>query len=367
MVASKFLNADFLRRVFDTGVEVAKPAVQMQPLWTDQIAPWLNEVAPARERVWVYGAGKASAAMASCLEVACQHTERLGGFVVTRRGYSAPTSRVAVVEAAHPVPDEDGQRAAKRLMHELANVPAGDAVIALVSGGGSSLLSVPVGPVPFVDLQHLNRALLACGAPIDEINIVRKHVTRTLGGQLAALCTVPVFQVLVSDVPGDNPSHIASGPFSPDDSSFQDAIDVLQRWGLQPPHSIQRYLERGKRGEVPETPGSRSGVFSRVRTTMIASNAMSLDAVGKMLEGAGYHVLTLGDSLEGEARDVARVVAAMALQVANEKGGWPKPPVAIVSGGECTVTLTDAEMRQAKGGRNSEFCWRFRCIWQRPT
>lgn len=350
---------DLLTQMFDVGVLAAQPEQAIQSAWFEHIAPWLNQLAPERERVWVFGAGKAAASMAKALEIAAGDAEKLVGFVVTRRGHSVNTSSIEVVQAAHPVPDEDGQRAARRLHKAISEVPSSDAVIALVSGGGSSLLSVPVRDIPFVDLQQLNRALLSCGAPIDEMNVVRKHVTQTLGGQLAQACRAPVFQLLVSDVPGDDPSSIASGPFSPDESTFHDAVEVLKRWAVQVPHSISRYLEKGVRGEVPDTPKRSSLVFRKVKTHLLASNLKSLEAVTLQLEGKGYKVLNMGDSLEGEAKDVARVHAAIARQAAMGRGGWPAAPLALISGGECTVTLNDTQLRQAKGGRNSEFLLAF--------
>jgi glycerate 2-kinase len=346
---------DLLTRVFDIGVLAAQPEQAIQAAWLEHIVPWLGQLAPERERVWVFGAGKAAASMARALEMAAADSEHLQGFVVTRRGHAVDTSTIEVIQAAHPVPDEDGQRAARRLYKAISEVPSSDAVIALVSGGGSSLLSVPVRDIPFVDLQQLNRALLACGAPIDEMNIVRKHVTQTLGGQLAQVCRAPVFQLLISDVPGDDPSSIASGPFSPDESTFSDAVEVLRRWEVQVPHSISRYLEKGVRGEVQDTPKRSSLVFRKVKTQLLASNLKSLNAVTEHLEGEGYKVLNLGDTLEGEARDVAQVHAAIARQAATGQGGWPAAPLAIISGGECTVTLNDTQLRQARGGRNSEF------------
>lgn len=344
-----------LRGLFEVGVNAAQPDVRLKQFWHEKAVKWLDQVAPNRKSIWVYGAGKASAAMVAALESVVGTSEQLNGFVVTRKGYAVRTNRIKVVEAAHPVPDEDGQRAAKKMLADLAHVPPDDVVFALISGGGSSLLSVPVPEIPFVDLQQLNRSLLVSGAPIDEINIVRKHVTRTLGGQMAKACSVPVFQVLISDVPGDSPSLIASGPFSPDDSTFQQASEVLTRWAIQVPHSVQRYIQRGCRGEVAETPGSGSSVFSKINTHMLASCSMTLDAVSEYLENVGYTVLNLGDSVEGEARDVAKVISAIVHQAARLKGGWPAPPLALISGGECTVTLTETAMRQAKGGRNSEF------------
>jgi hydroxypyruvate reductase len=346
---------DLLTEVFDVGVLAAQPEQALKEAWHEQIIPWLSQLAPERERVWVFGAGKAAASMAKALEGVAGSSEKLQGFVVTRRGHEVKTSTIEVVQAAHPVPDEDGQRAARRLHKAVSEVPSSDAVIALVSGGGSSLLSVPVRDIPFVDLQQLNRALLTCGAPIDEMNIVRKHVTQTLGGQLAQVCRAPVFQLLISDVPGDDPSSIASGPFSPDESTFHDAMEVIKRWAVQVPHSIARYLEKGIKGAVPDTPKRSSLVFRKVKTHLLASNLKSLNAVTQYLEVKGYKVLNLGDTLEGEARDVAQVHAAIARQAAMGQGGWPAAPLAIISGGECTVTLNDTQLRQARGGRNSEF------------
>ncbi|WP_288108910.1 glycerate kinase [Limnobacter sp.] len=352
-------NPEFFERLlteaFEVGVNAAKPLMGVQQCWQGEIRQWLDTVAPERKAVWVYGAGKAAASMASALEFACSDAEQLKGFVVTRRGHEVPTRCIEVVQAAHPVPDEEGQRAALRLIRELSAVPQGDAVIALVSGGGSSLLSVPVPSIPFSDLQQLNRVLLASGAPIQEMNVVRKHVTRSLGGQLAAGCSVPVFQLLISDVPGDAPEFIASGPFVADDSTFRDAMDVLDRWEISAPQSVISHLEAGIRGDVPETPGRDSAVFKQVSTRLLASNALTLDAVALYLQNAGYAVLSLGDSIEGESRDVAGVTAAMVAQIAQGKSNWPKLPVALISGGECTVTLTEKDLESAKGGRNSEF------------
>lgn len=352
-------NPEFLERLlkdaFDVGVTAAQPLTGVQKIWQTEVKDWLDRVAPGRKAVWVYGAGKAAASMASAVESVCGDVEHLKGFVVTRRGHEVPTKHVEVVQAAHPVPDEDGQNAALRLIQELRQVPPGDAVIALVSGGGSSLLSVPVPSIPFSDLQHLNRLLLACGAPIQEMNVVRKHVTQSLGGQLAAACMAPIFQLLISDVPGDAPEFIASGPFVADDSTFQDAVDILVRWDVIAPESVAAHLQAGCRGVVCETPDSNSTVFDKVTTRLLASNALTLSAVSSCLEAAGYAVLSLGDSIEGESSDVAGVTAAMVAQIAKAEANWPALPVALLSGGECTVTLTAKDMGHAKGGRNSEF------------
>ncbi|HEX4855373.1 MAG TPA: glycerate kinase [Limnobacter sp.] len=350
---------DFYRALltdaFNAGVLAAQPDQAIRQAWQEQVLPWLNRVAPKRKRLWVYGAGKAAASMALALEQAAGEKESLSGFVVTRRGHEVLTAVIEVIQAAHPVPDEDGCAAAARLFQAVSAVPEDDAVVALVSGGGSSLLSAPVAGIPFADLQQLNRGLLACGAPIDEMNIVRKHVTLTLGGQLARVCPAPVFQLLISDVPGDDPSSIASGPFTADASTFQDAIEVLQRWNVLVPESVLAHLEKGAGGELEDTPKPGSEVFRKVQTHLLASNAKSLAEVTVYLEGQGYKVLNLGDTLEGESRDVARVHAAIVRQVASGQAGWPSVPVALISGGECTVTLSKSQLLQARGGRNSEF------------
>lgn len=344
-----------MQSCFDQGVAAVRASNAMPAVWFKQLEPWLANMAPERKCIWVIGAGKASAPMARALEVCVAGREHLTGLVITREGHRENTEFIRVLEAAHPVPNEEGLRAARRLLKMVQEVPSTDPVIALISGGGSSLLSVPVPEIPFVDLQRLNRALLTCGAPIDEINVVRKHVTQTLGGQLAQACKAPVFQVLVSDVPGDDPSSIASGPFAPDESSFQDAVEVLKRWSVQVPHSVVRHLDRGCRGLLADTPNSSSLVFRKVKSHLMASNAVMLNAVEKRLIEQGYRVLSLGDGVEGEARHVAKVHAAMVRQVLAGASGWPGPPLAILSGGECSVTMSEAQMKQSKGGRNSEF------------
>ncbi|MCQ8897085.1 glycerate kinase [Limnobacter humi] len=344
-----------LRESFNVAVASAQPSHELPGLWAEKIQPWLDSMAPERQRVWVIGAGKAAASMVQAVEACAGQHEHLTGMVITRRGHGGTTQHVEVLEAAHPVPDEEGQRASRRLLQLLRTIEATDPVIALVSGGGSSLLSVPVKDIPFVDLQQLNRALLTCGAPIDEMNTVRKHVTQTLGGQLAQACRAPVFQLMISDVPGDDPAVVASGPFCADDTTYQDALNVIRRWNVQAPHSVLRHLEKGCKGLVPETPKSSSLVFRKIRSHIMASNGKMLDAVEHYLRQQGYTVLSFGDTVEGESSHVAKVHAALVKQAMQGRGGWPAAPLAILSGGECAVTLSDTQMKQAKGGRNSEF------------
>ncbi|HEY1057865.1 MAG TPA: glycerate kinase [Limnobacter sp.] len=355
MSAANAFFESVLRESFNVAVASAQPVLEMPGVWAEKIAPWLASMAPERQRIWVVGAGKAAASMVQAVEACAGKDEVLSGMVITRRGHGGPTQHVEVLEAAHPVPDEEGQRASRRLLQLLQSIEPTDPVIALISGGGSSLLSVPVKDIPFVDLQQLNRALLTCGAPIDEMNTVRKHVTQTLGGQLAQACRAPVFQLIVSDVPGDDPAVVASGPFCPDDTTYQDALNVIRRWNVQAPHSVMRHLEKGCKGQVQETPKSSSLVFRKIRSHIMASNGKMLDAVGLYLQQKGYQVLSFGDTVEGESSHVAKVHAALVKQVMLKQGGWPATPLAVLSGGECSVTLSDTQMKQAKGGRNSEF------------
>lgn len=352
-----------LRNLFEVGVAAASPSVQMPVVWKKRILPWLNQVAPKRQRVWVFGAGKAAASMAKALEEAVgeqtgsggRPVEPLQGFVITRQGYGLPTRWVEVREASHPVPDRRGQKAAVEMLQALAAVPHDEPVIVLISGGGSSLLSTPEPGIRFEDLQSLNRSLLSAGTPISEINTVRKHVCASLGGKMARACKAPIFQVIISDVPGDDPSVVASGPFCPDSSTYLDASSVLARWDVSAAESIVKHLRSGEAGQLEETPKASDKVFERVETCLLASASTMLDAVSERLEQQGYQVLSLGDTLEAESRDVAAVHAAMVKQVCRGQKNWPTAPLALVSGGECSVTLPAQSLGKFNGGRNTEF------------
>lgn len=360
------MSLDFemlLRNLFEVGVAAASPSVQMPVVWKNRILPWLNQVAPERQRVWVFGAGKAAASMAKALEDAAgAHAgastgspEQLRGFVITRQGYGLPTRFVEVREASHPVPDQRGQQAALEMLQALAEVPHDEPVIVLVSGGGSSLLSTPEPGITFEELQSLNRGLLSAGTPISEINTVRKHVSASLGGKMARVCKAPIFQVIISDVPGDDPSVVASGPFCPDSSTYSDALAVLARWDVLAAESIVKHLRSGESGLLEETPKAGDRVFERLETYLLASASTMLNAVSDRLEQQGYQVLSLGDTLEAESRDVAAVHAAIVKQVCRSQKNWPKAPLAIVSGGECSVTLPAQSLGKFNGGRNTEF------------
>jgi glycerate 2-kinase len=306
--------------------------------------------APPRGRTLVVGAGKAAASMARAVELAWPAEAPLFGQVITRYAHGMPTTRLTVVEAGHPVPDEAGEAAAERILAQAAELGEDDLLLALVSGGGSSLLSLPVPSVPMADLKAATRLLLASGAPIQEMNVVRKHLSRIQGGRLAQATRARVCALVISDVAGDDVSAIASGPCAPDPSTFADAQAVLARWGVVPPESVAAHLARGARGEVPETPKPGDPLFERVENRLIATAHGSLEAGARVFEGAGIRAVILGDTVTGEAREVAQVMAALVREIRGH-GAPFQVPVALVSGGECTVTLRGG----GRGGRCSEF------------
>ena len=311
--------------------------------------PSHEEVARFR-RTLVVGAGKAAASMAMAVERHWPAKAPLDGVVVTRYAHGMPCSRIRVIEAGHPVPDEAGERAAADILARASELGAQDLLLVLVSGGGSSLLSLPVDSVPMADLKEVTRALLASGAPIQEMNVVRKHLSRIQGGRLAQASAAQVLALVVSDVAGDDLSAIASGPCAADPSRYQDAIDILARWNVVAPASVAGHLERGARGEVAETPKPGDPVFDRVRHRLVATAHASLEAGAAVFEGAGVAAAVLGDTITGEARDVAQVLGAIAREIVARERPFRRP-VALVSGGECTVTVRGT----GRGGRCSEF------------
>jgi hydroxypyruvate reductase len=260
-----------------------------------------------------------------------------------------------VVEAGHPVPDEAGEAAAREILQRAQALGADDLLLVLVSGGGSSLLSLPVPAVPMADLKALTRQLLASGAPIEQMNVVRKHLSQIAGGRLAAAAAARgarVLALIVSDVTGDAPSDIASGPCAPDPTTYADAQAVLRRWNVQPPASADAWLTRGARGEIPETPKPADPLFARVENRVIATAHRSLEAAADVFRRAGVAPVILGDTVTGEAREVAKVYAALAREVLLTGAPFALP-VALISGGECTVTLPPGV--RGRGGRCSEF------------
>jgi hydroxypyruvate reductase len=322
-----------LRAVFAAAVASAQPS--------RVIAQHLPE--KPRGRCVVVGAGKASAAMAAALEAAWPDIE-LTGLVITRYGHKVPTRRVEIVEAAHPVPDEAGLKATARMMQLVAGLGADDLVIALISGGGSSLLTAPVEGVSLAEKQSLNRALLASGATISEMNTVRKRLSRVKGGGLARAATpARVVTLVISDVPGDDPAVIASGPTIPDDAPPETALEIIARYGIEIPTSVLAAISR----PPPFTPA-----VSPPDVRLVASPALALEAAATEARRRGYTPLILGDALEGEAREIGIMMAGIARSVARFGKPVPKPAI-LLSGGECTVTL--GRQKGGRGGRNLEF------------
>jgi len=334
----------FLTGLFEAAVAAADPATA------------LEGCLPARPkgRTVVIGAGKGAAQLAAAFERAWTDGGNgpVEGLVVTRYGYAADCPTLEVVEAAHPVPDAAGEAAAARVMALLEGLGADDLVVALITGGGSALLAAPPEGLTLADEQALNEALLASGAPISAMNTVRKQVSRVKGGRLAALAApARVVSLIVSDVPGDNPAEVASGPFVPCPRGRTEAMAAVRAWNIALPERVMRFL-----AEAPEdAPAPDDPAFARNEVRVVASAARSLEAAAARAEAAGVPAVILSDAMEGEAREVAKVHAAIAREVAV-RGRPFAPPVVILSGGETTVTLRGTGGR---GGRNSEFLLSF--------
>ncbi|GJL76160.1 glycerate kinase [Nitrosomonas sp.] len=301
-------------------------------------------------RTFVAGAGKASAAMALALEKNWPENRTLDGIVITRYGHLLPMHRIKVIEAGHPLPDHQGMQAAQTMLEQIKRLSEQDLLLCLFSGGGSSLLTLPLAGIALSDLQEMTKQLLQCGASIQEINTVRKHVSSIQGGRLAAACKASVRALIISDVTGDDPTHIASGPCAPDPTHFSDALAVLERYHLNVPSSIQNILKAGSLYQLDETPKPGSAIFKRVENLVIASAHQSLVAAKDYFQAMNMHALILGDTVTGEAREVAKVYAALIKEI-RQYPDLLKPPIALLSGGETTVTLKG----DGRGGRNSEF------------
>ena len=324
-----------LRRMFDAAVAAAQPAVCLPP----------HLPSTPKGRTIVIGAGKASAAMARALE---DHwSGPLEGLVVTRYGYDVPCERIEIVQAAHPVPDAAGLQAAQRIRELVTGLTADDLVIALISGGGSSLLVAPGEGLTLADKQAVNTALLHSGASISEMNCVRRHLSSLKGGRLAAVChPAQVVTLLISDVPGDDLIDIASGPTVADPTTCADALAIVDRYRISVPPAVRSLLESGA-GETVKPGDPR---LAGIQTRMITAPQIALEAAAQVARGAGITPYILGDSLEGEARDLGKAMAGIARQVAVH--GQPfKTPCVLLSGGETTVTLRG----KGRGGRNVEF------------
>ncbi|WP_323003433.1 glycerate kinase [Denitromonas sp.] len=326
---------DLLRRMFDAAIAAAQPAHCVPP----HLPP------PPKGRLVVVGAGKASAAMARAVE---DHwAGPLDGLVITRYGYAVPCERIDIVEAAHPVPDAAGLAATAQLLNRVRGLGPDDLVLCLISGGGSALLTAPLDGLTLEDKQAVNRALLRSGVTISEMNCVRRHLSAVKGGRLAAAChPARVLTLLLSDVPGDDPINIASGPTVPDPTTCADALEIVRRYGIALSSAAREALDSG-RGESLK-PGDPH--FAGSETRIITTPQHALEAAAAVAREAGFAVHILGDSLEGEARDVGKVMAGIARQVARR--GQPfAPPCVLLSGGETTVTVRGG----GRGGRNVEF------------
>src|SRR5713101_5330571 len=306
--------------------------------------------APPSGRTLVIGAGKAAASMALAVERRWPRDAALEGLVVTRYGHGLPTRRIRVIEAGHPVPDESGESAAKEILQRIGRLAPGDLLLALISGGGSALLGLPAEAVGMDALKATTRELLRSGAPVQEMNTVRKHLSAIQGGRLAAACKAPVLALIISDVTGDDPTHIASGPCAPDPTTYSDALEVLDRYGVKAKPAVREHLERGARGEIPETPKPGDEIFSRVENRVIATAQQALRAAQEFFHSHGIRSVSLGDRVTGEASEVAKAHGALARQIAL-RGEPVAPPVAVISGGECTVTVRGG----GRGGRCTEF------------
>ncbi len=331
---------DLLTGSFDAALAAADPL---------QIVP-AHLPSPPAGRTLVVGAGKAAASMALAVEQAWPAEAALDGLVITRYRHGLLTNRITVIEAGHPVPDTAGEQAAADILRRVKALTPRDQLLVLVSGGGSSLLSLPAPGISMSDLKQVTRQLLLSGAPIQAMNTVRKHLSAIQGGQLTAASRAPVLALVISDVTGDDPTHIASGPCAPDPTTYQDALAILQRYAVQPPPAIAAHLQRGARGELPETPKPGDKVFAKTENRVIATASRSLGAAAEYFSSQGITPAILGDSVTGEAREVAKVYGALARQVRMYGTPW-KTPVALISGGECTVTVRG----KGRGGRCAEF------------
>lgn len=329
----------FLTSIFEAAVAAADPERTIRE----------HLPKPPKGRTIVIGAGKGAAQMAAAFEKVWEGP--LEGLVVTRYGYSAPTQRIEVIEAAHPVPDKAGLEAGQRLLRQVEGLSAEDLVVALVCGGGSALLPSPAPGLTLADEIAVNEALLASGAPIAAMNTIRKHVSTIKGGRLAAAAwPARVVSLIVSDIPGDDPALVASGPTVPSAGGRKDALAAISAYGMKLPDAVMAHIN-APAADAPK-PGDEK--FERNEVRLIASAAVSLEAAAREARRQGVEAVILSDAIEGEAREVGSVHAAIAREVRARDRPF-KSPVLILSGGETTVTLR----ARGKGGRNSEFLLSF--------
>ncbi len=299
------------------------------------LAPYLPS--PPQGRTFVAAAGKAAASMALAAEK--HFPGELEGIAITRYGHGLPTRKIRVIEAGHPVPDETGEVAAGEILQRVKGLGKDDLLLALFSGGGSSLLSLPAEGISMADLKAVTTQLLRSGATIQEINTVRKHLSAVQGGRLAAACRAPVLALIISDVTGDDPTHIASGPCAPDPTTCDDARSVLEKYRIAFP------------GRLSETPKPGDPAFRRVENRVIATAHRSLEAAAEVFAKQNIQPVILGDTITGEAAEVAKVMAGLVREIRKYSTPF-RPPVALISGGECTVTLRS---EGGRGGRCAEF------------
>ncbi len=341
--------ADLLRQLFDAAVQRALPLHTLGA----HLPP------PPRGRTVVIGAGKAGGAMAQAVEALWPADAPLSGLVVTRYHHTPPRpaglpQRIEVVEASHPVPDEAGMAAAERILAAVQGLTEDDLVLCLISGGGSALLTLPCEGLTLQDKQRINRELLECGAHIGEMNTVRKHLSRIKGGRLATRCApARMITLTISDVPGDDPSVIASGPTVPDATTCADALAILDRYGIALPPAVRAQLEAGGL----ESPKPDDPRFAGQEVRMIATPQQSLEAAAELARSMGLQAHVLSDEVEGESREVGKVHAALARSVAMGRSTFQAPCV-LLSGGETTVTVRPLPpgLSRGKGGRAGEFC-----------
>jgi hydroxypyruvate reductase len=345
----------FLRTAFDAALKAADPQLMLP----DGLQKVFST--PLKGRCLVVGAGKAAASMAVALEQYAKDNwpeAKLEGMVITRYGHGLSTKAIQVIEAGHPVPDEAGLDGAKETLRLIRSLQPCDQLIALISGGGSSLLTLPAANLSIQDLQATTQALLMSGAPIGQMNIVRKHLSGILGGHMAREAAdrgAKVDAFLVSDVTGDHPSSIASGPCAPDESTFADALQILNDYDLlqgQIPKVVTDYLQNGLLGKNPETPKSGDLIFKQINNHLLTTAHSCLEAAVSYCESQGVKAVILGDTVMGEAKDVALMQAALAREIFLHDQPFKKP-VALLSGGECTVTIPRDV--KGRGGRCSEF------------
>lgn len=328
---------DLLLSAFHVALDAANP---------QKLVPAFLPDSP-KGRTLVIGGGKAAASMARTVEENWPATSPLSGLVVTRYQHGLATRKIKVVESSHPLPDGRGAEAVQHMLDEVQQLSQDDLLLVLLSGGGSSLLALPVNDVTLKDLRAVTMALLACGASIQGINTVRKHLTRFSGGRVAAMSSAPVVALILSDVVGNDPTHIASGPCAPDPTTYADAHAILSRYSISTPASVHSHLHRGLLGEIPDTPKPGDARFSKVQNRIIGSAQQSLAAAQAFMNNQGIPVILLGE-IEGESNEVARLHASLIRERILQMGR----PFALLSGGETTVTLQNTS---GHGGRNTQY------------